>query len=531
MVFKYFNLLFLICILFSQDCFAYPLGKKREVQTFYTTYYRTIVRSTKIVTIRPDQNTLPTGLIQNDMKANVISSSTLEGSASVTQFLTASHTSSQDPFDSDTTPISTSSLKNTISSSESQSKLQSQSQSQSALVTSSISEISVATSEHPTSSENFAAYASESPTKDFSAKYANTLEKVWKRFWVNNKWNENDSTCGGDFSETSVWCQAVIGRATVFGGDSEKIDGIIENIYKYKNKDLKVYSASTAGDEDIYNDDNGQLAWVFIDAYTATKKDEYLEAAKDIVYFLLGQWNDNGGGVLWKYKGDYIASISTGEAALAAVRLHAITHDSKLIDFAEKCMDFMFEHFQDPEDKLFYDGLELSNYSNINKGKLSYSVGTTLSTLAYLEKHTSKSWMPKAIEIGKAAMNKTGAFYTLIGIWNNQMKYVHLLYAGYVDLLTIADYQPEFQSFKNELLVQASYVAQFLEDPDDTNLYFSLVTLSTKDVFNRYMRVFDSGKFEVDESLYCNKDTTKATKKSLMVNASIAQILHLAGSV
>ena len=40
-----------------------------------------------------------------------------------------------------------------------------------------------------------------------------------------------------------------------------------------------------------------------------------------------GQWSDKVGGVRWKVDGDYIASISTVEAALCAVRLYEQNKD------------------------------------------------------------------------------------------------------------------------------------------------------------------------------------------------------------
>ena len=47
-----------------------------------------------------------------------------------------------------------------------------------------------------------------------------------------------------------------------------------------------------------------------------------------------GQWSNEVGGVRWKVDGDYIASISTLEAALSAVKLYEQNKDDSLLSFA-----------------------------------------------------------------------------------------------------------------------------------------------------------------------------------------------------
>lgn len=356
---------------------------------------------------------------------------------------------------------------------------------------------------------------------------SNTIDKVWKRFWSTDKskWNDNDSICGSSFDAVVLWDQAVVGRAITNSKDSTKINQIMNNIANYRNDKLGAYSAGEGGTEDVYTDDNAQLAWVFIDAYQVTGNEDYLNKAKAIVSFIEKQVDVNGG-VLWKYKHTYIASISTVEAALAAMRLYDVSQSDTLITFAESCMNFMFKYFQDPSDHLFYDGLDKDNYKDLNKGKLSYTVGCALSTLAYLVKYTgNQKWLSSAIELGNAATNKSGAFYNGDKIWNNQLQYVHLLYAGFADLLNIVDWNNDFDSFRDEVKRQGAFVYNFLQDSQDSSLYFNLATSSTKTMFNHYHSYFDDGTFSEDLSIYCNSNLNGPTKKVLMDNASTAQIL------
>lgn len=86
-------------------------------------------------------------------------------------------------------------------------------------------------------------------TKDIpNDAFENTLNEMWDRFWLseNNQWNDDDSICDtNQFSEPVVWDQAVIGKAITNSKNTERIDKTAEAIYKYKNKALGVYSATT----------------------------------------------------------------------------------------------------------------------------------------------------------------------------------------------------------------------------------------------------------------------------------------------
>ncbi|KAK6465164.1 glycosyl hydrolase family 76-domain-containing protein [Scheffersomyces coipomensis] len=361
--------------------------------------------------------------------------------------------------------------------------------------------------------------------------FYSTIGKIWSRFWVESgqNWNEDDSICGtGTYSQPVVWDQAVIGRAITDLKDTSKINSTIANIYQYKNPTLNAYSATEAGDDDIYNDDNAQVAWVFIDGYKITGNEEYLNSAQDIVDFLIGQWNPSTGGVIWSYNGDYIASISTTEAALAAMRLYSVTQNQTHLEFAENCMNFMFQYLQDPNDHLFYDGLDKNDITNVNDGKLTYTVGVGISTLAYLYQFTGNSkWLNSAIELGNAALNQNGAFYGSNKILNNPLKYVHLLYAGISDLLTIVPWQESFDYFRSEMIRQGNFVFDFLQDPADISLYFDSATGATQLMFNDYEAIYNDGQtFTLSTSIYCNNNVNNATQKVLLDNASAAQILY-----
>lgn len=182
--------------------------------------------------------------------------------------------------------------------------------------------------------------------------YYNTMFKVWQRFWGDGKWNDNDSNCNDAYTLPVLWTMAVLGEAIVKTGDVSGVEVTLDRIMQYYDSATKAFLASPNDGVEVYSDDNAQLAWVFIDAFKMTGQQKYLDHAKDIVLYIQTQQGPNGG-IIWKKDKNYIASISTVEAALAAVRLYDITRDNSLLEFATDCMDFMFKNLQDPRQVIF----------------------------------------------------------------------------------------------------------------------------------------------------------------------------------
>jgi Predicted unsaturated glucuronyl hydrolase involved in regulation of bacterial surface properties, and related proteins len=358
--------------------------------------------------------------------------------------------------------------------------------------------------------------------------FEDTVDKVWNRFWLTSDgaWNSKDSICGStSYDSPVVWTQATIAMAIINRGDVARIDLAMQNLYKYQNTQTGGFSASTAGDLDLYSDDNAQVAWAFLAAYEVTKNPQYLQTSKRILAFLVSQWNTQGlGGIIWKYNNPYVSSISTLETALTAMKLHEVNPDPNLVVFAETCMNFMFKYLQDPQDHLFYDGF--SDINNINKGKLTYTVGVALSTLARLSESSSDlSWLPRASQLSSAATNPNGAFYNNDNEWNNPIKYVHLLYTGFADIMELVGGQ--FDGYKQEVLKQGTFVYNYLQDPQDLSMYFGLVDKVTLPMFTRFQTAFkQAGTYKPDPSLHCNDDPNSPAIKDLMDNASAAQILY-----
>ncbi|KAI5953841.1 DUR4 [Candida margitis] len=344
--------------------------------------------------------------------------------------------------------------------------------------------------------------------------YLITVNKLWQRFWGNGKWNQEDSICQDNSFETpSVWDMAVLGKAIADSGDSNGLETTISRILEYYDSTTGAFSSTPNSPSDIYSDDNAQLSWVFIAAYKMTNNQQYLKYAEGIVDFLKTQNYQNTGGIIWQKDKSYIASISTTEAALSAMRLYEVNGDDSLVEFAQSCMNFMSKYLQD-SDSLFYDGLDSSSWS-INKGKLTYTVGCAISALV---KIGTQDALEKALDLATAATNQDGAFYTSQKVWNNSLKYVHLLFVGFGDAFGTG----KFDKFKDEVTKQGNYIYEFLQDPDDSNLYFDSATSGTPDTYAKYAKVFSTSgsTYKPNEGLYCSGSSSGPAPKDLLINAS-----------
>ena len=56
------------------------------------------------------------------------------------------------------------------------------------------------------------------------------------------------------------------------------------------------------------------------------------------------------------------------EAALSAVKLYEQNKDDSLLSFAKKCLSWLDDNLLDKLDGFYYDGLNVNNKTNIDKG-------------------------------------------------------------------------------------------------------------------------------------------------------------------
>ncbi|CAD1812470.1 Glycosyl hydrolase 76 family protein [Candida parapsilosis] len=361
----------------------------------------------------------------------------------------------------------------------------------------------------------------EKRIESFSANeaYTSVLTSTWKLFWNEQlgAFNLNDPSCSKNFSLPAVWDVAVVAKAIIESGNNTASQKVLTQLYSYQSSNG--WFTALPNQTDAFTDDNAQIVWALLTAYDLTKDEKHLATAKQLVKLIQGQWSDIGG-ITWKTGDPYVASISTTEAALAAVRLYKYTQDKSLLDFAEQCLSWMEEKLKDSSDGFYFDGINKNN-GDIDRGKLSYTVGTAISSYIYLYKFTnnatylsianSKATAVFATDTSNALMNNGGG-------WNNGLKYNHLLFAGIADLIQIGG---QLQ-YTQKLIDQARIVHDY--DQLSEGVYVDFYTVET--LANRYTQLTGQPNgYSFNANNYCNNNKSDP-KRSVLNQGSAAQIFY-----
>ncbi|CUM47961.1 uncharacterized protein AC631_04894 [Debaryomyces fabryi] len=311
----------------------------------------------------------------------------------------------------------------------------------------------------------------------------------------------------------SVASQAIVDAARIYKEFVPLIDPAINIFSKYKNNHLKGYSAAeNAGtDEDIYYDDDAQVASAMITAYEVTGNKKYLDQGRELVRFLMGGWNDNPdaktkGGMKWHLTNAYLNACTTGETAKACLQISKfIPNEAKIyVDFAAKCIDWQIKVLRSKDDGLIMDGIQ-DTATEVNDTKYSYNTGTTLSAASFLYSITKeKKWKDIADDLAKAAINRNVFFYDRDysddkRYWRDASYFVQLLIEGLADyLLYIGSEAPVGlpQRIEEEIRRHLIMFYEYMRDPKD-GLYIQSFEphLTYRDVYDsKYKKEFGERK-------------------------------------
>lgn len=348
--------------------------------------------------------------------------------------------------------------------------------------------------------------------------FQTTLNAMWSVFWndQNQGFTFEDPSCpGATYTDASVWDVAVAGKAITNSGDISRINQVITTLYRYQNE--QGWFASHPYGQDVYVDDNAQVLWVFLDAFKLTQNQQYLTTAINLMHLIQTQWS-NAGGIIWQVGDDYVASISTTEAALSAVKLYEYNSDESLLTFAISCLTWLDEHLTDPSDGFYYDGLDRNNFQ-VNRGKLTYTVGVAMSTYAYLYKYSGDlHYVLSAVKKAWASLN-SDVFLRSNSYWNNDLKYLHLLFVGFADVISFcgqAGYIPHITK-------QGLFIYQYDAIGDGHYMDFT----SNLITYDNYINATRdrSIAYEPDNDMYCSNGSGQL-RRNLLNDASAAQIFY-----
>lgn len=293
--------------------------------------------------------------------------------------------------------------------------------------------------------------------------------------------------CSGCYNEdrfvvwaVSVAVQAIVDGARIYPELKPLIDPAVATFARYQNKHTKGYSAAENGgsDNDVYYDDDAQVASAIITAYEVTGNKKYLDQGRELVRFLMGGWDQNIGGVKWHVLKTYVNACTTAEVAKACLQISKfIPDESKVyVDFAAKCIDWQIETLQDKSDHCIMDGVQPAGMK-VENGKLTYNNGTTMSAASHLFHIThDDKWKQIATDLAKASINRNVPFYDRD--YDNELRYWHdpsyfnqLLFEGLADYLLYVgpDNAPDglAQQIASEVERHVVMFNKYFKDPQD----------------------------------------------------------------
>lgn len=275
---------------------------------------------------------------------------------------------------------------------------------------------------------------------------------MWLQFYNSLKGNfVAPKKCSGCYNDdrfvvwaVSVAVQAVVDGARIYPELVPLIEPAVDTFARYKNVHVKGYSAAenNGADEDIYYDDDAQVASAIITAYEVTGNKKFLDLGRELVRFLMSGWHKDIGGVKWHVSKTYVNACTTAEVAKACLQISQfIPSEAQVyIDFAARCIDWQIKTLQDSGNKCIKDGIQ-PDTMEIENGQLSYNTGVTLSCAAHLYYITKDSkWREIADDLARAAVSRDSPFYDRdypgeLRYWNNSSYWTQLLAEGVADYL------------------------------------------------------------------------------------------------
>lgn len=365
------------------------------------------------------------------------------------------------------------------------------------------------------------------------------LGKYWNTLWKDNTFIDSTVCDSSDTApRASIWSLAVALQSFVDGQKLKQhdyknnISAIFTAISGYWNPQYNLYGSS-GPDAVPYVDDNAQLASALIEAYEQTGVKDYLSKGQTLVEAMMQQWNDKYGGVTWELGQPYIATISTTESALAAIRLYKHKKKASYLDFAEKSMDWIRRYMWDNSTNLLYDGT--GNLTDTDKNvELTYHVGTALSLCVKLYRETKDNkWKDYADLLAAAGINRDLKIYAReydmqFRYWYDNTAWTQLLAYGLIDYVNGINAS---EAVINEVVREATYLHNFGQGTD--GLYFGSLSPLAEDE-NIYKKWVDftktDKKSEVENKLFCGSDPQKGSTRGLISQAA-ASIFFLQTAV
>ena len=215
----------------------------------------------------------------------------------------------------------------------------------------------------------------------------------------------------GSLSMMSALYEATKDAAILDFIDTQVIEGL--KMYYDTSREPHGYSSYITTDKsDRFYDDNIWLVIDFVDLYTMTQKQHYLDMALDIWKFVLSGRDDKlGDGIYWCEQSKKSKNTcSNAPAAVAALKLHKATGEQQYFDQGENLYTWVYYSLRD-EDHLYFDNVSLRG--RFDRRKFSYNSGQMIEAGALLYEITgNEEYLKQAQATAAASLQQWTKVYT-----------------------------------------------------------------------------------------------------------------------
>lgn len=370
---------------------------------------------------------------------------------------------------------------------------------------------------------------------------------MWLQFYNPLKKQFIDPKSGNNFCvwDLSVAAQAIVDGARIYPELLPLVAPAIQTFAAYKNKHVKGYSAmpSDGSNRDIYYDDDAQVCSAILTAYEVTGDKKFLDSGRELVRFLMGGWNKQIGGMLWHVDKTLVNACTTAEVAKACLQIARFipSEADTYVQFAAKCIDWQIKTLQD-DDHCIMDGIQPKNME-IERGKLSYNTGTTLSAASMLYLATKdEKWKEIAFGLAKACTDRDSSLYDgdyedkNLRYWKDASYWTQLLIEGLADYMLYvgSDMPQDFAAtIQEEVARNIKTFYKYAKDPKD-GLYIQSFqpSLTYPELYERfYKEEFGGKKGDGGLAGEDKEGDSQTPKKGLMGLGSAARVFFQAARV
>lgn len=197
---------------------------------------------------------------------------------------------------------------------------------------------------------------------------------------------------------------------------------------------------------DRYYDDNGLVGIDYIDSYTATGNQAYLDKAKEVMSFIMsGWWDEYEGAVSWlEGHKDQKPACSNGKATVLALKLYGATEEKEYLEQGIRFYNWMMKYLRDDSLNIVWNSL-LTEKGEVQKHAYTYNTGTMIQSAVRLYKFTGEQqYLDDARAMAEGSYNYyVKLSYEGIPYISDLPWFVTVLFRGYQELYEV-DKNPKY---------------------------------------------------------------------------------------